>query len=173
MFLSLLIINLSIIMFCMSFVTLTQFLPPGLNGIMALIFVGLFKNVTTANSKGLVQNVLQKIRCGKTAVNEAIKKYCHDPAVQKGKAISLQARTDLQVCRRLKLPEFLGQSAHERWQVCQPMHWPPLPQETSLILISLRGLVNTRTKVRLEGLSQRKIQMIPMGIEPSCLQCSV
>jgi hypothetical protein len=31
MFLSLLVINLSIIMFCMSFVTLTQFCPPGLN----------------------------------------------------------------------------------------------------------------------------------------------
>ena len=33
MFLSLLIINLSIIMFRMSFVPLTQFCPPGLNGV--------------------------------------------------------------------------------------------------------------------------------------------
>ena len=39
------------------------------------------------------------------------------------------------------------------------------PQETSLVLISVRGWVNTRTTGQPEGLSQWKIPLIPLGID--------
>jgi hypothetical protein len=40
-------------------------------------------------------------------------------------------------------------------------------QEIFLVLISFRGCVNLRAKVRPEELIQRKIPMIPSGIDPS------
>jgi hypothetical protein len=39
------------------------------------------------------------------------------------------------------------------------------PQKIALIPISVRGLVNPRTIVQTEGLSQRKIPMTSSGIE--------
>ena len=47
------------------------------------------------------------------------------------------------------------------------------PQEKSLALISVRGWVDPRVIVRLEGFYQRKIPMTPSGIKPSTFRLVV
>jgi hypothetical protein len=46
---------------------------------------------------------------------------------ENGKAVPLQAWTDPEGSRRLRLPDFLRQSAHEDGKVVSRMHQPPIP----------------------------------------------
>jgi hypothetical protein len=65
------------------------------------------------------------------------------------------------------------QSTHEGGKVFSSTHRPPLPQKTFLVLISVRGWVNPRAIVRLEGLGQWKIPMTPSGIERATIRLVV
>jgi hypothetical protein len=47
------------------------------------------------------------------------------------------------------------QFADEGGKIVSPMHWPPLPQELFLVLISVRGWINPRVIVLPEGLSMK------------------
>jgi hypothetical protein len=55
-----------------------------------------------------------------------------------GKTIPLQPLTDPEGSRRLRLPDFKT-VGKEGSKVVSPTHWPPLPQEISLVIISVRG----------------------------------
>jgi len=59
------------------------------------------------------------------------------------------------------------QSVHEGGKVVSPTHRPPLPQETFLVLIFVRGWVDPRAIVRPEGLCQWENPVTLSVIEPA------
>ena len=69
----------------------------------------------------------------------------------KGNAVPLQAWSDPEGSRKLTFPDFMT-TAQDGGKVVSLTHRPPLPQEISLALVSVRGLVDPRAIVRPEGL---------------------
>ena len=59
----------------------------------------------------------------------------------KGKAVPLQAWSGPECSRKLRFPDFMT-TAQEVGNVVSLTHWPHLPQEILLVLISVRGWVN-------------------------------
>ena len=67
--------------------------------------------------------------------------------------------------QEVEAPRMFWQWAHEGGQVVRPVHWPPLPaREDTWYSFPLRGWVDPRTMMRLEGLSQWKISKTPLGV---------
>jgi hypothetical protein len=56
----------------------------------------------------------------------------------KGKAVPLQAWSDPEGSRKLRFPDCMT-TAQDGGKVVSLTHWPPLPQEMLLVLISVRG----------------------------------
>jgi hypothetical protein len=97
--------------------------------------------------------------------------YDYDVVVvvaKKDRAIPVTGRGGLWDCEASKLPHFSRQSAHRwRWS-CQP-YVPAalyLPRRF-LVLLSVRGWVDPRAIVRLEGLGKLKNPMTSSGFEPA------
>ena len=82
----------------------------------------------------------------------------------KGKAVPLQAWSGPEGSRKLRFPDFMT-TAQDGGKDVNLTHRPPLPQEIRLVLISVRGWVDSRAIVRPEGLCYWKIPMTPLEIE--------
>ena len=82
----------------------------------------------------------------------------------KGNAVPLHAWSGPEGSRKLRLPDFMT-TAHDGGKVVSLTNRPPLPLEIHLVLISVRGCVDPRAKVRPAGLCHWKIPMTPSRIE--------
>jgi hypothetical protein len=80
----------------------------------------------------------------------------------KDKSVPLHAWNGPEGSRKLRLSDFMT-TAQDGGKVVSLTHRPSL----HLVLISVRGWVDSRAIVRLEGLCQWKIPMTPSGIEPA------
>ena len=56
----------------------------------------------------------------------------------KGKAVPLEALSGTEGSRKLRFPDFVT-TAQDVGKIVSLTHWPPLPQEMLLVLISVRG----------------------------------
>ena len=84
------------------------------------------------------------------------------------KAVPLQSWICPGYSRNLKFRDYITM-AQDGCKVFSLMHRPSLPQETLLVLISVRGCILPRFTVRSEGYCQWRIPMTPPGIKPATL----
>jgi hypothetical protein len=85
---------------------------------------------------------------------------------KKGKAIPVTDRGGPQGCETSGLPHFLHSRLTEGGDVSLTCR-PPLSPGRFLVLISVRGWVDPRAIIQLEGLGQLKNPMTSSGIEPA------
>jgi hypothetical protein len=83
----------------------------------------------------------------------------------KGKVNLVQAWNGPSGSRRLKLPEFLDNQHMKVARLSVLRTGRLYPQGRFLVLISVRGRVDSRVPVRQKRLSQWKISMTPSGIQ--------
>jgi hypothetical protein len=79
----------------------------------------------------------------------------------------VKRKVKLSGCETLRLPHYLDNRLSDGGEVASLMRRPPLPPRSILVLIYVRGLVDPRAIVRLEGLGLLKIPMTSSGIEPA------
>jgi len=97
----------------------------------------------------------------------------YDLIFPQGETIPVQAWTEPEVSRRLRLPHFKTIGTW-RWLGCQTYALAAFtPQKIFLVLISVRGWVKPRTTVRQVGLCQLKIPMTTSEITPATIRLVV
>ena len=87
---------------------------------------------------------------------------CYDKAIINYEAITITGLDRPLGIQEFEAPRISRQSLHVGGKVVSITPRPPLPQEIFLVLISFRRRVDPRSTVRLEGLSQWKLQW-PIG----------
>jgi hypothetical protein len=92
--------------------------------------------------------------------------YYYKHLVKEGKAVSLQTWSGPEGSRKLRFPDFVT-TAQDGGKVVRPTHRPHLPQKMLLVLISVRGWVDSKAIMRLEGFMSIKNSMTLSGIEPA------
>ena len=97
-----------------------------------------------------------------------IVRYCGKRADRKLSKLSHYRPAQALRVQEVGAPRISRQSALEGGTVVSPMHRPLLSaQEKFLLLMFVRGWVDPRAIVRLEGLSHWKMLVTPSGIEPA------